>query len=792
MKLRRYWLALAVLLIVAGSAGSVFGVSVFSRLHARESRQAFEASAHAISSVLTLSIQRQQDLAISAGALFSDNPNVTQTEFLQWTRAESVFARFPALQSISEVQMVTTAELSAYEAFETANPSGLLNANGGFTITPGGNRPYYCLAAASAIRHQTLEAPVGVDYCQTWLGPDLLAARDSGQSAFVPYKLDKVSELAVGSAIYRSGVVPGTVAVRRADLIGWIGIATLPGVILHTALIGHPSTAVALEYGSGSSRVTFKAGTASPGAATTTISLASGWRVKVFAPVTGVGLLANADSVALFISGIALFLALGLLMYVLGTSRARALAIVTTRTEELHYQAFHDALTGLPNRALIFDRIGQMLVRERRDRGRVAVLFLDLDNFKDINDSLGHRAGDQLLAKVGERLTGALREADTVGRLGGDEFVVLTDGPARELANRVLAAFESPFEVKGSDEPLRVTTSIGVATGGRESPEELLHDADIALYRAKAAGKNRVEFFAHSMQESVDARHSLDVDLHGALEAGQFFLLYQPFVHLTSGTLTGVEALLRWRHPTRGVLPPSEFIPALETSGLIVSVGQWVLETACRQAAQWQREGHPLRVAVNVAARQLQRDLFVEDVLDALGASGLDPSLLILEVTESTLMRDIDATASRLQVVKASGVQLSIDDFGTGFCSLSYVDKLPIDILKIDRSFLTDVGKTAKALALIRTFVQLGRALGVEMLAEGIETEAQRVLLTRELVETGQGYLFARPWNLWPSSAFFAIPSTSPARQCPSWPEMAAPYGVAVAAAAARCSGTAS
>jgi diguanylate cyclase (GGDEF)-like protein len=561
----------------------------------------------------------------------------------------------------------------------------------------------------------------------------------------VPYKLRKVSELALGSAVYRGGVVPATLAARRADVIGWIGISTLPGVLLHTALIGHPSTAVAFQYGSGSSLVTFKAGTVAPGAASTTISLGSGWRVQVFAIVTGGGLLANADTVALLFSGIALSLVLGLLLYVLGTSRARALVMVRERTEELHYQAFHDVLTGLPNRALIFDRIGQMLVRARRDRGTVAVLFLDLDNFKDINDSLGHRAGDELLVKVAERLTGALREADTVGRLGGDEFVVLTDGHAPELAARILAAFESPFVVPGSEAPFHVSTSIGVATGDQGNPEELLRDADIALYRAKAAGKHRVEFFARSMQESVDTRHSLDMDLHGALEQGQFFLLYQPFIHLTSGALTGVEALLRWRHPTRGVLLPSEFIPALESSGLIVPVGQWVLETACRQAAQWQREGHGLRVAVNVAARQLQRGRFADDVLEALGASGLDPALLILEVTESTLMSDIDATASRLQVVKASGVQLSIDDFGTGFCSLSYVDRLPVDILKIDRSFLTDVGKTARALALIRTFVQLGQALGVEILAEGIETEVQRALLTRELVETGQGFLFARP-----------------------------------------------
>jgi EAL domain-containing protein (putative c-di-GMP-specific phosphodiesterase class I) len=233
------------------------------------------------------------------------------------------------------------------------------------------------------------------------------------------------------------------------------------------------------------------------------------------------------------------------------------------------------------------------------------------------------------------------------------------------------------------------------------------------------------------------------VDLHGALEQGQFFVLYQPFIHLASGAVTGVETLLRWRHPRRGVLLPDEFVPALESSGLIVSVGQWVLETACRQAVQWQREGYRLPVAVNVAARQLQRERFTDDVLAALESSGLDPALLILEVTESALMRDIDATAARLLTLEATGVQLSIDDFGTGFSSLAYVARLPVDILKIDQSFLAELGRTDRALALIRTFVQLGRALGVEMLAEGIETEDQRALLTREFVETGQGFLFA-------------------------------------------------
>jgi diguanylate cyclase (GGDEF)-like protein len=555
--------------------------------------------------------------------------------------------------------------------------------------------------------------------------------------------------LAVGAAIYAGGNVPDTVKSRRAAFVGWTGAAIVPNVLLATALAHHPTDAVAFHYGAGSSKVTFTAGRAPLDAQSTSIDLHNGWHVRVFGTALG-GLLSNRNALALLVGGSILSWMLGLLLYVLSTTRSRALELVAERTNELQHQAFHDPLTGLPNRALILDRIAHMLANARREHTVPAALFLDLDNFKDINDTLGHRSGDQLLAQVGTRLTGVLREGDTVGRLGGDEFILLTEGTAdagvaEAVAARIIAVLDPPFEIPGSDIPLAITASIGIATGNRATPEELLRDADIALYRAKAAGKDRAEVFTPSMLETVDDHRSLDVDLHRALAADQFFLLYQPTIDLSTGAFTGVEALLRWRHPTRGVVQPDDFIPALESSGLILPVGQWVLETACRQGARWQKQGHRFVVSVNVAAKQLQRDRIVDSVYGALSASGFDAGMLVLELTESALMQDVGATVARLQMLKAIGVRLAIDDFGTGFSSLAYLQQFPIDILKIDRSFISGIGDADKSAAIIHTFVQLGKALGLEVIAEGVETDVQRSQLEAANVDTGQGFLFARP-----------------------------------------------
>jgi diguanylate cyclase (GGDEF)-like protein len=768
VKTRRHFLiAMVMVLFTLGTIGSVFAARQVARADSKTSRQDFVATAANIASTLRLALQHEQDLTVSAGAFFASDPNATQSAFGEWTTSVRAFARYPELLTISELRMVPAAQLGAFAAIQNAEHPG----SAAFAVVPAGIRPYYCLSQVSQQRTANLAVPGSIDYCKTVLGPELLASRNSGKVEYLPYKSGKIEELAVGTATYSGGVVPSTVKSRQADFIGWTGTAILPGVILATALQGHPSTAVAFHYGAGSSKVTFTAGRSPIGAESTTVGLHNGWSVQVLATVTGSGLFTNRDAFLTMLSGIAFFLLLGLLLYVLGTSRSRALELVHERTVELRYQAFHDSLTGLPNRALILDRIGQMMARARRSASTVAVLYLDIDNFKDINDTLGHRAGDELLAGVGTRLAGVLREGDTVGRLGGDEFVLLSEGSAQTdlggtVAQRILAALEAPFEISGNNVPLNVNASIGIATGDRATPEELLRDADIALYRAKATGKHQAVAFAPSMLESVDDLRSLDVDLHNALQAGQFFLLYQPTFDLKNGAFTGVEALLRWRHPTRGVVEPGDFIPGLESSGLIVPVGQWVLETACRQGAMWQRRGHRFVVSVNIAAKQLQRDRIVDDVYGALTASGFDPAMLVLELTESTLMQDVATTVVRLNLLKAIGVRLAIDDFGTGFSSLAYLQQFPIDILKIDRSFVSGIGSASKSAAIIRTFVQLGKALSLEVVAEGIENDEQRFHLTAADVDTGQGFLFARPLEVEAVDAMLADPHVLDSR----WP----------------------
>jgi diguanylate cyclase (GGDEF)-like protein len=749
---RHVWLGVATVLVVVGTFVSVWAAHELARNDAQISRQAFVASSTEIASTLKLAIQHEQDLAVSAGAFFADNPDASQPEFSQWTSSVRAFQRYPELETIAEVTIVPASQLSAFAARAEADPPGPLAANGTFQVVPAGARPYYCLETASQSRSTQL-VPAGVDYCDSTVGSGLLKAEDSGQGAYEPFQLGKITELGVGLPVYRGGLVPTTIPARRAAFVGWTGVEFVPSVILATALQDHPATAVTFRYAQGSSKVTFRAGSPPVRAQSATINLHNGWQVETFGSVTGAGVLSNGNALIRLLSGIALSLLLGAVIFLLGTGRSRAMQLVRERTDQLRHQALHDSLTGLPNRALILDRIDHMLARARRSHVPVAALFLDLDDFKDINDTLGHTAGDQLLAGVGSRLAEALREGDTVGRLGGDEFVVLVEGSslaagAEAVAQRMLDALEAPFEIPGSKMPLSVTASIGIAGGDRMAPETLLRDADIALYRAKAAGKRRAVVFSPSMQVAVDDHRNLAVDLHRALEAGQFFLLYQPTVDLSTGAFTGVEALLRWRHSERGVVQPDDFIPALESSSLIIPVGQWVLEEACRQGAMWHSQGHRIAVSVNISVRQLERDRIVDDVHGALSSSGFDPSMLILELTETTLTHDVAATVARLGLLKALGVRIAIDDFGTGYSSLAYLRQFPVDVLKIDRTFVSGSADTSEGAALIHTLVQLGKLLHLETIAEGIETDEQRIFLRSEEVDGGQGFLFARPLDV--------------------------------------------
>jgi diguanylate cyclase (GGDEF)-like protein len=427
--------------------------------------------------------------------------------------------------------------------------------------------------------------------------------------------------------------------------------------------------------------------------------------------------------------------------------------------DELTFLATHDVLTGLPNRKLILDRTEQLLARSRRHRTLPAAVFIDLDNFKLINDTLGHSAGDELLCAVTARLQSAVREPDTLGRLGGDEFVVIAEDISLEagpelIAERLLEALSEPFTLTDAAARLKVTASIGVAAGPHSSADELLRDADIAMYRAKCNGKDRYVAFESEMQGAIRSRLELEMDLRDGLQNNEFFLVYQPIFNLNDMNPSAVEALIRWEHPARGVVQPEEFIPLLEETGLITEIGGWVLREACAQGARWRRAGCAIEMAVNVSARQLDSDEFVTEVREALRQSGLEPHALTIEITETTLMRDAEQTIRRLTAIKALGVRIAIDDFGTGYSSLTHVQKFPVDSLKIDRSFIAGLKNNKEGEALIHTLVQLGKALSIETVAEGIELEQELSLLQGERCDSGQGFLFAKPLDLAATEAF--------------------------------------
>ena len=420
---------------------------------------------------------------------------------------------------------------------------------------------------------------------------------------------------------------------------------------------------------------------------------------------------------------------------------------------QLASQALHDRLTGLPNRVLLRDRVEHAMARAGRRASSVALFIADVDRFKVVNESLGHDGGDRLLVAVAERLADLLRPGDTVARMGGDEFALLCEDvgsydEAIGIASRILTAFEKPFQVKGTD--VSLTASVGVAIGALHGPdpELLLRDADVAMYRAKEGGRDRYQVFEESMLADAGGRLTVENDLRRAIGQGQLRLYYQPIVHLDTGVIAGFEALVRWQHPQRGLLPPSEFIPSAEQSGLIVPLGRHVLTEACMQAATWEADrpgAEPLRVSVNVSAKQLSQHGWSDEVAQILAESGLGPRQLVLEITESVLMDDTETTALRFEELRRLGVRIAIDDFGTGYSSLGYLRRLPVDILKIDKSFIDGVAEGPHESALARAVVKLASTLRLEAVAEGIDSRKQFLQLRRLRCAYGQGYFFSRP-----------------------------------------------
>jgi diguanylate cyclase (GGDEF)-like protein/PAS domain S-box-containing protein len=424
--------------------------------------------------------------------------------------------------------------------------------------------------------------------------------------------------------------------------------------------------------------------------------------------------------------------------------------------QKLSFQSFHDPLTRLANRSLFRERVEHAL--DRRHVGEIAVLFVDLDNFKTINDSLGHAAGDHVLVETAHRLRSTLRAEDTAARLGGDEFAVLLEEAdvttAARVAERIRSALGTPFWVLGQE--VFVSASIGIAMREEgDSGGDLLRNADVAMYTAKQKGKARFEIFESAMHETVMARLGMEAELRRAIERHEFVVHYQPIVRLDSAEVVGAEALVRWQHPTRGLVPPVEFIPLAEETGLIVPLGGWILRQACGQLAEWQRlrpGREPFVMNINLSSRQLVRDLMAEEVAAAVDESGIRASWLVLEVTETVLMADPAAAAASLDQIRDLGVRIALDDFGSGYSSLSHLRRFPIDIVKIDKSFVDDVAADGVQSAIARSIIELGRAMNIQTVAEGIEAGEQAEALLGLGCELGQGFFFARPqapacWN---------------------------------------------
>jgi diguanylate cyclase (GGDEF)-like protein len=769
---RRRWQLLAAAVLVLGLVLSVASALFWRASVHDQERQSFQVAATDVSETLEMQLRRDTEFVTTLRAVLTMQPGLSASGFREWFRQIEGPERGIGGLGTLVVRPVARGALGGFLAARNADPAFRTLVGGRVQpVTPAG-RARYCLLAAGA-GSVPYSPPTARMLQGNWCSPRsqigsyptagttqarlMPATTASGHFLVYGVKSDGVSNFFLEGAFYRRGVPLTSAAQRSAALLGWVSSSFDIPTLIHSALVPHRGLVVTLYHSNLGDRpaligrvgsapeVRFSRRTTVP------IDGIGTWILSVRGNTDGGGLSAAAQALLVLAGGTLLSLLLFALLLLLTRSRAHALGMVAEKTGQLRHQALHDALTGLPNRVLALDRAEQMLARARRQNLPVAALYVDVDGFKHVNDTFGHAAGDQLLRIVAQRLASVVREGDTAARLGGDEFVVLVEGASLNagpelVAERVLEVLRQPYDMNGEiGRAHRLTASIGIAYGLRESADELLRDADLALYEAKAAGKNCQVLFEAGMQTAAENRLALELDLAGALTREELFLLYQPTFDLESERVIGVEALLRWQHPTRGVIAPDEFVPLAEENRQIVPIGRWVLHEACRQAAAWHSHGEHIGMAVNVSGRQLDHDTLIDDVRGALQESGLEPQALTLEITETALMRDAEATARRLRELKRLGVRIAIDDFGTGYSSLAYLRQFPVDALKIDRSFIGGIAASKESAALIHTLVQLGKTLELETLAEGIEDQVQLETLQREHCDHGQGFLFSRP-----------------------------------------------
>jgi diguanylate cyclase (GGDEF)-like protein len=752
------------LILAVGLAASIF-IAAEWRASAREAnRKSFESTAVVLGGALEAKLSANVALTRTMRAHAAMETQQSETQYLEWYRELQRGAPSSPDVVATFIQVVPASGLAAFRHQVEPDPAFRKLLGHKLDVIPPGRRTSYCLTTAIVGSDVAASPYPGLlDYCAPEVPgigrspyPALVrTATDTG--SFIVTALPATgsrSLVAIGAAVYRRGSSIATADARRAALRGFIGTTFDSATTIQSVLAGRRSLTLVLYHRNigGQLELIGRAGSSKASASgySSRRDLGEGWLLQATGTPAAAASPNSRGAIALGL-GLLVTILVFLLYRVLSGSRERAWSLVGERTFELEYRALHDPLTDLPNRILALDRAEQILRRARRLDVPVTALFVDIDGFKQINDRHGHRAGDEVLRQVGARLRAALRENDTVGRLSGDEFVMLIDSvglyTAPELvAERILDVLRQPIYLPGEQrEPISITASLGIATGRPGSAEELLQDADLALYKAKAIGRNGYVKFESAMQTAAQDRIHLEMDLASALELHQLFLVYQPMLDLESERVVGVEALLRWRHPISGVIPPDVFIPIAEDNGTIVPIGRWVLQEACSQGAGWHRRGYPLNISVNASARQLERPEFVEEVRAALDDSGLKPASLTIEITETVLMRKPDHTARLLGELKALGVRIAVDDFGTGYSSLAYLRQFPVDSLKIDRTFITGLELSSEAHALTHTLIQLGKALGLQTLAEGVEQHSQVRELQREGCDLAQGFLFARP-----------------------------------------------
>jgi diguanylate cyclase (GGDEF)-like protein len=785
------WGAAAVLCVAAGAAASLIGAHAVARSDASEQRSSFKTASAGTASTLRLAIAHEEELATGAGTFFAAHPNASPQQFAAWTRWAHVVRRHPELQRVTLVGIVRAAELSAFAdrlAGRTPAPAGAgttsttraasgasstagATAAGGtgtfgttaaasaaaaaraarpaappFPLKPSGTRAFYCLAFAELTARPSHQRPHGLDYCAT--RHELLAARGSGQTSFATSSVDGSPALSVTVPVYAGNPAPGSAAARSAAFVGWVRELMLPNVMIAQALRGRPALAVRLRHGAAASGAIFTGGSTAPAGQSTAGVLRSGWSARISGPAVQTGVFANRDSKWLLLGGCLLSVLLGALVFLMGTRRA---GMLVPRRPGRPAEDLYDPLTGLPTRVLTMDRAGRMVARTARQSGLLTgALVIDLDWFGDVNEKLGREAGDQLLCIVGERLEKVVREGDSVGRLEGDEFVIVVEAAARgarldALARRVIESLHKPVDLPGFGPNVFLTASIGIAFGRYTSPEELIHDARLALQSAKSAGKDRYTLFNANMRAVIEDRGLLEAELNTALQERHFFLFYQPIYDLANHRVVAVEALIRWRHPKRGVLLPDDFIPLAEETGLIVPIGRWVLEEACARAAAWNVSGHRIGVSVMITANQLHREGLTVDVLRALQQSGLDPALLTLEIAESTVMADVAATAERLEQLKRLGVSIAVDDFGSGYAYRSDLQRMPLDLLKVDRRSLAASEDEDYRNWLLEAILVFARDLSLSVVAKGVETAEQLANLRAMGCAMAQGYFIGEP-----------------------------------------------